>query len=86
MRLIDEDVLIENIVSLGDLRRLSTATIGEALKKCSTVEAEPVRHGKWIKTEWRAICSECGEAGSIFDEPVNPFNYCPFCGAKMDGD
>jgi hypothetical protein len=46
---------------------------------------EPVRHGEWIVTSWRAKCSLCGFAGSIYDQPVNPFKYCPNCGAKMYG-
>ena len=51
------------------------------------VEAEPVRHGKWIfnkeKLTWE--CSMCKyPTDSIFDESRTP--YCPDCGAKMDGD
>ncbi len=55
------------------------------------VEAEPVRHGRWVDRmvrDWR--CSECGEAiykvrnvdGYCYDDKPN---YCPNCGAKMDG-
>lgn len=46
---------------------------------------EPVRHGEWLVTSWRSKCSLCGFAGSIYDQPVNPFKYCPHCGAIMDG-
>ena len=45
------------------------------------VDIAPVRHGKWIeKSYWRYECSECGELpdGGLTD-------YCPNCGAKMDG-
>jgi len=49
-----------------------------------TVDAEPVRHGKWIfnkeKRTWE--CSECHcPTDSIFDKSKT--NYCPDCGAKM---
>lgn len=42
-----------------------------------------VRHGHWeryleVGLKWR--CSECT---SRF---ITPFNYCPNCGAKMDGE
>ena len=43
----------------------------------------PVRHGRWIQQQlngthiWR--CSKCETVGSP------QWNYCPSCGAKMDG-
>lgn len=53
------------------------------------VEAEPVRHGRWVRTEvdfWeggmkthRFACSEC-----CFQKNTLTGNYCPNCGAKMD--
>lgn len=52
------------------------------------VEFEPVRHGHWIECGepnkdgefelWFYRCSMCGNAS------INS-NYCPCCGAKMDG-
>lgn len=45
------------------------------------IEAEPVRHGRWVMNNQYGIkcCSECGYGQSIGAE-----NYCPNCGAKMD--
>ena len=49
--------------------------------------AEPVRHGKWINaghdafTQYRR-CSSC--ARLLANAPA--YDYCPNCGAKMDGD
>ena len=48
-----------------------------------TVDAEPVRHGKWVYHEddimpWNS-CSLCG--CEAFD--MHGANYCPNCGAKM---
>ena len=56
-----------------------------------TVEAEPIKHGRWIPYEfgnerWHK-CSVCGKA----DEYINDLgleairNYCPNCGARMNG-
>lgn len=50
-------------------------------------EFEVVRHGKWIfnkeKHTWE--CSECHyQINSILDESKS--NFCPNCGAKMDGE
>lgn len=40
----------------------------------------PVVHGKWIKNGYSIRCSECG-----YDMPFAVRNYCPNCGAKMEG-
>ena len=61
-----------------------------------TIEAEPVRHGKWIirdnpKTEWYMItCSVCGEDVTstapcigFFPNAKVLWDYCPNCGCKM---
>lgn len=46
-----------------------------------TVDAVPVRPGKWIEGELYIRCSECGyPAGHLSD------NYCPNCGADMRGE
>lgn len=50
------------------------------------VDAEPVRHGKWIFNPSDAFeamfakpkCSECGF------ESADGGNYCPNCGCRMD--
>lgn len=57
------------------------------LNASSTIEAEPVRHGRWIEDgEICGIdkykCSLCGgEVGGLLDNT----KYCCFCGARMDG-
>ena len=70
----------------------------EWLSTLPTVDAEPVRHGRWIikdnpDTEWYQItCSECGEDVTstapcigFFPNAKVLWDYCPYCGAKMDG-
>ena len=58
------------------------------------VEAEPVRHAWWKAANRRGtlcdtyICSECDNMvmqaeGYTYSCTCN---YCPYCGAKMDGD
>ena len=68
----------------------------ETIKKRPTVDAVEVVHGRWkprphhkFNSEGILIkycdfyyCSECGTERPM----VPPYNYCPNCGAKMDGD
>ena len=53
------------------------------------IELEKKRpHGKWIKQEWGYVCSVCGESNDYaYDNNIHKFidNFCPNCGAKMDG-
>ena len=50
-----------------------------------TADVAPVRHGRWIKYQIPPIicCSNCDWATDV--EEKN-FQYCPSCGAKMDGE
>jgi NAD-dependent SIR2 family protein deacetylase len=52
-------------------------------------DVEEVRHGKWVKTNSRLAemtCSLCGFTyyGEHDEECMS--NFCPECGAKMDGE
>ena len=59
-----------------------------ALKKIPAADVAPVVHGRWIHDgrriesgiDW-CHCSECGQSGKFCART----NYCPNCGAKMDG-
>lgn len=65
------------------------------LNALSAVDAEPVRHGRWIPTviymntpDYYA-CSVCGhEIAEEFTSAIPVpyvYKFCPNCGAKMDG-
>ena len=53
-----------------------------------SADVAPVRHGRWLNCkpynpEFNGYeCSECGAKYQGF----SPDNYCPNCGAKMDGE
>lgn len=48
---------------------------------CPTADVAPVRHGRWKRYGKNlGECSECGEVVAIRN------NFCPNCGAKMDGE
>ena len=46
-------------------------------------DVAPVRHGRWIDA--REYCGDymCSNCEALYG--TNKFNYCPNCGAKMDG-
>ena len=62
------------------------------IRRLPAADVKPTVHGRWIDhmvRDW--CCSECGEEidkvrkvdGYCYDDKPN---YCPNCGAKMDGD
>lgn len=56
----------------------------DILKDEPTIEAEQVRHGRWVEYPRGSgiYCSECHKRRrykDIYDD------YCPKCGAKVDG-
>lgn len=92
MRLIDADALIETI----GIRLYSGAVMEfvsvEDIAKQPTVDAVPVRHGKWGNDCVGVLrCSECNaQAPWKYDMDYIDYrwkaNYCPNCGARMDGE
>lgn len=57
-----------------------TFTGMKILEKFPAADVQPVKHGRWKWSEG-GQCSECGFHNSNFG-----YNYCPDCGAKMDGE
>lgn len=50
-----------------------------------SADVAPVRHGRWVETIHKCYkCSLCNCLSSLFDENLKS-EYCPWCGAKMDG-
>lgn len=50
------------------------------IENAPTVRPE-VRRGKWIQHGDATI--ECSECGSMFEQQMIPFDYCPDCGCDM---
>lgn len=86
-RLIDADELLKK---LDDSIWYNVADFNEAwyaVDHAPTVDAVPVRHGRWKWNGEAFICSACGNGHkgqpTIMGQPM--FEFCPICGAKMDG-
>ena len=61
------------------------------INEAPTADVAEVRHGKWVHTDYamhwhgKDECSEC--TYHTFDrDDLSHFNFCPNCGARMDGD
>ena len=81
MRLIDSDALIEEALTEGACGYIDALQIAIA----PTVDAVPVRHGRWETNSDRPdslICSICKCGFDMWKH--DPHNFCPNCGAKMD--
>ncbi len=101
MRLIDADALIK-VIQQNDYMLTAkhnsmapgmfTSGIRQAVDESQTID--PVKHGKWIlvgtnehhyETSVEEKCSLCGRYVYRYDTELQD-NYCPNCGARMDGE
>lgn len=59
----------------------------EIIESVPAADVVPVVHGRWEQTEapFMNECEDCSVCGyrTVWG---HRFNYCPNCGAKMDGD
>ena len=88
MRPIDADALaleVKRWFVIPDNRK----TMKEAIDHAPTLDYAPVRHGEWVESTVCVGFYECSQCRSrkrgnqpFFD---SVWNYCPNCGAKMDG-
>ena len=75
----------------GSVAYFAFESIIECLKLEPTVDAVEVKHGRWERVEeFEFISGEyvttgyhCDKCGFYYKKKSN---YCPNCGAKMDGD
>ena len=100
-RLIDANALTDSLKKwLSDAAVLCNVYIFNAIEDCicevdamPTVDAVEVVHASWIEDGYYGnpfVCSHCGSEGCYYGDCYNKTyyytNYCPHCGAKMDGD
>ena len=93
MRLIDAEAFLKmEIDRCGSAPLVGTCTsdneyLSDRLKKAPTIEAKPVVHGRWEEASDGdgIVCPFCRTDFCTIIYDTEYFNYCPNCGAKMDG-
>lgn len=61
----------------------------ENIKALPSADVAPVRHGKWNNHKDEHVCSICKDvviADWTYDYDELVYDYCPHCGARMDGE
>lgn len=104
MRLIDAENVAKNLTAMKESLGVDAisidAMIDGLLNKEPTIDAEPVRHGRWepctledgkdMVANGYKRCSLCHDVGVLHEDAYGYWNgqtltdYCPSCGAKMD--
>lgn len=85
----------ENMIQMPVASTLQSVV--NEIQEFQSEDVQPVKHGRWIQDEhiysgcwtYNYVCSACGEIGGSWLRNIRRdqmFPYCPFCGAKMDGE
>lgn len=91
MELIDREALSMELAdevlcayAKADFRLAKALNVFQFLiEEAPTVEER--KHGHWVRHNDIIACSEC-IFDMCFDENLGELNYCPYCGAKMEGE
>ena len=94
-RYIDADKLLEvlnGFTKFYHLDMLSVGTFIDMVTDMPTADVVEVKHGRWIKDR---LCStsggtygvrRCSVCEDYYQDVGYGWNYCPNCGAKMEGE
>ena len=88
-RYIDADKVMEEINRIGGHNLCDWETIGvkALIERQPSADVVEVRHGEWGFDGLGWTCSECGEYALANKAKLQVHSdYCPHCGAKMDGE
>lgn len=86
-------------IERAEALEITTRTCGDyaaawsEIRKLPAADVAPVVHGRWDDSgrytfpsgSTAVRCTNCGCALTVSEYRLNNWNYCPVCGAKMDG-
>lgn len=75
------DYLLDDLYDLEDTDCVDKEFIEEGLKRVPTVQPEQRTATFYVDSEGYERCSACNE----HESGMRYFNFCPNCGAKMEG-
>lgn len=72
----------------GDFDEYASHDVPNVLRNIPSADVQPVKRGRWIEVSPKhSRCSVCDTTCLIAVYPISKgANYCPNCGARMDGD
>ena len=93
---IERDALIDDLDAAakhGGMGAIIAQTLQRYVKRAPAADVAPVRHGWWMHSHYEDCsehfeivkCSNCGCEVYAMALYVRGGNYCPNCGARMDG-
>lgn len=83
-------IITDDLYGMGIMEGIKHAK--ECVEEAPTIDAVPVVHGRWVEkfftNDRQRVCSVCHSTvrqPSYDRGEIKFFNYCPNCGARMDG-
>ena len=92
---------MDEYIKRSDLRKMAytmetetdAAVVLCMIDSAPSADVAPVVHARWDDSgrytfpggSTAVSCTECGCALTVSEFRLNRWNYCPVCGAKMDG-
>lgn len=73
--------------SKGSVLEAAFAAMLQDLEELPAADVAPVEHSSWVQVNstQEHYCNECGADYDLYAYCKGFYNYCPNCGAKMDG-
>lgn len=87
MRLIDADAFKREVIAYAVANNIApnkALALCKIIDKQPAVDAEPVRHGRWVEVH-NGLYVRCTVCKTAFIDDHEAWPCCPVCGAKMDG-
>ena len=90
-RYIDADRALEDADTIDPKHKTLIEQVKRIINAQPSADVEPVRHGRWLDQQPRYRlykCSVCNRVcfAEMMGDETELYDYCPYCGARMDGD